>query len=207
MNTARKRQKQDEMLRNVEIMRGLGLTENPLTQLASLVNTLNATQAPQIQQEQWGQEFGLRQKGQEIGQEENALMRMLQERGLNLQQSGQQQSAAQHAEGIALQRENMANDLSNRERYMTNLESNQAENIQARKMQMFLGLLSHVMPGGLPSVNPQALKSQLDSFGDGFGNLLQLMPSMGQGGTDYSRPGLGFSNEMFDAAKQKAGVK
>ncbi len=58
----RKRRRQEEQLRDAEILRTLGLTDSPTQQLAQLVQAMNMLDAPQREDARFAQEMGLRQQ-------------------------------------------------------------------------------------------------------------------------------------------------
>lgn len=56
----RKQQKLALQQQQVELLKSMGVQFNPLEQMSSLVNLINQTQAPGIQQEQFGEEMDFR---------------------------------------------------------------------------------------------------------------------------------------------------
>lgn len=73
----------------VDLMRSMGLLQDPLQQATSLVNLLNTTEAPGIQQQQFDREFGLREL---VAQQDEAARQ---------QQFANQQGQQQWQQGMA----------------------------------------------------------------------------------------------------------
>jgi hypothetical protein len=106
----KKRQRQESRLREAQIAQTLGLTSDPVQTLSGLVNVLNSIQAPGVQQEQFGQEMGLKereltQRGQMADREQgfremsrgDALSQFAQEIGLKREMAGDERQYRQDA--------------------------------------------------------------------------------------------------------------
>jgi hypothetical protein len=201
----RKKEKQEETLRNAEILRTLGLTESPLSQLSSLVNTLNATQAPQIQQDQWGQEFGLRQDQFKQGMENDQLARMLQQQGLDLQRGGQEFDQGFKERSLGVEEGKIAFDQDYHNRALANMEQNQQTGDASQKLSLGLRLLEMMAPqNGLGGViNKEQIPQILELLG--LGGVMN--PGKKESGFkfDTSRALLPFGDDAVAEARAKIG--
>ncbi len=98
----KQRQRQESRLREAQIAQTLGLTSDPIQQLSGLVNVLNGIQAPGIQQQQFGQEMGMKEK-------EFAQRGQLSDREMQLREQSRGDALSQFAQELGL-KERMAGD-------------------------------------------------------------------------------------------------
>lgn len=215
MNLIKQKQKQEATLRNVEILKGLGLTENPMTQLASLVNTINASQSQGIQQDQFEREMDLRRYGQDQQWEESQANRALQALGLQ-QQADAQKNAVDHQDRMFNLDERKTVNEEGMRTWMQAHQEAQDKVAQQQHMQAIISALfgHNAMINRMTApVNTDVLGQMAETNGLPAGLFAKMVN--GTSGPDMSRPTLsqsqngvtGFSNDDVMAALAGASGK
>jgi len=211
MQSRRIQQQQEETLRNVEILRGLGLTESPISQFGSLINALNSTDAPAIQQGQFEKTFGLQQSGQQQQASEFAQSHALAQQNYALAQQGQdwqhwgmENDMNQKAWEQYLQSKKFEQEQGNHNDMMQHYGAALAQQGEQGGLQALLhmfGLNQESTSRGMPALFNQDVLGSLASQ-HGFSNLLNSVSNVSTLG-----PKASWSDAEVAAARQKLGLK
>lgn len=175
-------------------MKSMGLMQDPTQQAMGLVQLMNTSQAPEIQQQQFGREMGFKEL---MGQQENDY------RNRSLEQTGKQQEWQRRSGDRELGMRGQALELDRKK-----IGQDQGQFDEAMKLKRFsefmgmLGLLTRgamepIPPGYAPQLNAGAVGQFGDQFIPGFSNFFGASPAAGGTGWEGMK---GKNPEISDAA-------
>lgn len=180
----------------VDLMRSMGMFQDPLQQLGGLVNIINASQAPGIEQQRFEQDFGLRE--------------LLGKGNLEMGQAGQQ-DAAEHREwerGMGEEAATMG--LLEFDLRQEDFKERKRLSEQGQQNQLLMGLLQ-LFSTGQPEMgwNTGGMQGFGQTLGQQFPGGFNFSSLLGQGQEEDPRLGRrnslipGTGRDLYNAAGMK----
>jgi hypothetical protein len=194
----KQRQRQESRLREAQIAQTLGLTNDPVQTLSGLVNVLNSIQAPGVQQEQFGQELGLKerelaQRGQMADREQgfrelsrgDALSQFAQEIGLKREMAGDERQYRQDA--LAGRAQEATDQRTFQQGQLEETGKNRKYSVWAQLLGMLLG--------------KESLRPEDQAGIAGLSQMMELPPGLFGPQAAQARPGAGYENVNLGGPK------
>lgn len=192
-----------QMQQQVDLMKSMGLMQDPTQQAMGLVQLMNTSQAPGIQQEQFGREMGFKElMGQQETDYRNRTLEAQQQHQAWQRQSGNRE-LDMRGEGVGLEREKLGLYQQNAER---EAQLRKVSEVMDLLKLLTQGAIQPTMPGETPVLNRQAVGQFGEQMLPGFSQFFSGQPAAGTGWEGMMGK-MGIPDDVLFNAMKQHGLK